>query len=613
MSMTGSAGREQAVPSQRVQQCRAVPAPARTGQQASAVSAPVSRLHTVRDCTVVTAAAVAFLLAGAYFLDPSRLHISANHSSLNDQVGYISVARNLAEAGSLRSNVIYPATLSQNKSRNYLYMPGYYVVLAASYVLFGFGVYQSLLPNLSAFVCSAVLAFLLASKLYGRGAGFVAALLFMTLPANVMFSLTAMSELVVAASALAAVAALVFVPQRWRPYGGALLLSMAFMFRETAIFLVMPLVALVVRPCGVWRLRPAMLLAGCTLLGVIAVSQLDICAGRPRLNALEYDDAFTGAKYTDATISPLPPTLSQLRGAIEYNVRRNWSRLIAVTRSLSQLEGLAFDAILVLTLATLAYGGMVRTRDLFPLATGLMTLAALLAVLLIYTPDGYRGLRVLLFTYPLLAVCSAGLVTQVDPARWFPRYKLAIRSAEVALLGLWLWVGLTSVAAVGRTFPASDAEDDATRAFMSSVQHDDRRMLVGPFEVSLPYAFDHHPLQWAFVPMNGQTLDLLSKQYDIGTLLLPLPRGVGVTVLRFGNTSGPGIPEFVGVDPEFAQTNPVGWLWLTRFVGHVGNRENRRLRLGDNELRLEDLKRVGLRFDRLLKYGRQPYAVFKRP
>ena len=56
---------------------------------------------TFRDVAFVAIAAAAMLVATGAFLDLSRLHV---YGILNDQAGYVTVGRDLAETGALSGN-----------------------------------------------------------------------------------------------------------------------------------------------------------------------------------------------------------------------------------------------------------------------------------------------------------------------------------------------------------------------------------------------------------------------------------------------------------------------------------------------------------------------------
>lgn len=165
------------------------------------------------------------LLIAQQFLWTGSLHTTALRNSLNDQPGYITAARNLYEHGRLESSVYYPAQILHYKDHNIHYMPGSYYVRAAFYYLFGYSLFVSVLPNIISFIGSAILIFLIAESLFGRKVAYCTSILFMTFPPIVLYSFTAMMELLFMFAVLLAFYAMLKLPQKIR-YGVAPLLFM---------------------------------------------------------------------------------------------------------------------------------------------------------------------------------------------------------------------------------------------------------------------------------------------------------------------------------------------------------------------------------------------------
>jgi hypothetical protein len=486
------------------------------------------------------------------FTDTSRLHISAE----NDQVDYISVARNLVDSGTLSSNIIYPSTLTQSATRNYLYMPGHFFALAASYRLLGFGPLQSLLPSILSFVLAAVLIFLVGYRLYDRRTGLLAAFLFSILPANLYLALTAMCELTLVAACLVAFTGFVFTPSRWRPCAAPFLLAVPFVFRETAALLVIPMVTMVLFEGGKWQAGRALVLSLASVAVLTAVFQLDFVAGRPELNSLQYGR--TMAMYQDATVPPHPASGRDLLQLVPGRLTVNARRFVALVMSgASGMERLSMIAIVIATGIVIVYGVARWREDPLPLGVGALVLAVFAAVLSLYDIDIFRGLRVLLFTYPLLALCLARSYWQHVPLA-APKDSMANVGIQFALAMVLVVICFKATVTQWRQFARYDAEDDAATAFMNAIGHDDQRMLVAPFELALEYVSQHHPVKWSFIPANAVTLELLRKEFVIGTFILSVP------------------------DP-------------------------------DSSLTAADLERTGLRLEQEVVYAGRHYLIFKQP
>jgi hypothetical protein len=100
-----------------------------------------------------------------------------------------------------------------------------------------------------------------------------------------------------------------------------------------------------------------------------------------------------------------------------------------------------------------------------------------------------------------------------------------------------------------------DRLDNRRTAWLEQLGHDDSMMLVAPPHF-LDYVLKHHPVQWAFVPANDETLALLAASYPIGTLLLSageLDRSLSSAALAQ-----------VGLEPIRRVNFGQEWYWLFR-------------------------------------------------
>jgi hypothetical protein len=474
-------------------------------------------------------------------LDLSRLHVSA----MNDQIVYVSVARNFAERGVLASNIIYPATLWQQTPKNFFYMPGHMLSLAASYWALGFGNFSSLLPSLASFVTAVACLAWIAARRYGWFTSLAAGALLTAVPGVLFFAFTAMAESTFLGASLLALAAFCGLRPALRPWLGPLLLAVPFLFRETGALLVLPMMGLIAepRPPGSaaapdppsppsppspggarrWAEAGLCLLLAVAFLAAVYVSPL--AAGRPsllRANLLGRTDQYV---YYDAAAqaSLAAAGAADIQHAILANAAAN-------LRAFPE-EAFGGDArlhwVIALLGIVLCLGVGLATRDGLLVGGGAMTLAAAALVVCLYNAAADRGLRQLLFTAPLgcLAAARAAdllrrrLAGRGRPLRW------AGWAVPVAVLAALLWNGWGQSIAAHRFLSSMDSWGDANvQALERSVKPDDRLALVGPWEYTLEYAFTHHPIRWSFLPQNHFTLALISRAAPIGTALLPLPR-----------------------------------------------------------------------------------------
>jgi hypothetical protein len=89
-----------------------------------------------------------------------------------------------------------------------------------------------------------------------------------------------------------------------------------------------------------------------------------------------------------------------------------------------------------------------------------------------------------------------------------------------------------------------DAVDEMDRRVIEELAHDDSRVLVAPWWMSMSYVLAHHPVRFSFVPSNDRSFGLLSARYPIGTLILSertlgtqiSPEAVRAAGLRFSRS-----------------------------------------------------------------------------
>ena len=120
------------------------------------------------DLCLVALCALVMLGIAAASVDLSRLHINLLSSRFNDQAGYVTMARSLAETGRLRPHLLYTAALwlRPDIAQHHLYLPGHYVALALSFLVFGpTRAFAALAPNLVGYVVTALCAYLIARRL----------------------------------------------------------------------------------------------------------------------------------------------------------------------------------------------------------------------------------------------------------------------------------------------------------------------------------------------------------------------------------------------------------------------------------------------------------------
>ena len=457
----------------------------------------------------------------------------------NDAVGYATAAKSLAETGKLTSHIIYPSTLSQNAPKSTLYMPGLYFALAAVYKVFHFGTSQSLLVPRAAYLIAAICTYLLGQKAFDRLTGIVAAGLFLIYPPNLYFSAAVMTELPLAAAAVAALCIFIHLPRRWMHFIGPALLILPFLFRETGAFMALPMgLILLFQPKGdgtTFRsnvARASIFLAlSIVVLGAVYFSPLS--AGRPSLLKLDIFIQERGAEriYRDTlAFDKLQPTGAE------------WARTLG-TRSIANIKKLAwrcatqqrdfvvialFPLIAAIPLG-LAWGWI--KRDPLALGAALLVLLTLGFVCMFYIVQHDRPLRVALFAFPLVALLEARLALALVAAGR-SRVPVTFRPWLLGIIvsGIAAWVGAMSFKGFS-SMTANDVADEMGSRFITFLNVPEleiqgketmpvaTHLLVAPHLLGVPYLIHHPWITYSFVPANRQTLNQLCAKYPVNTLI----------------------------------------------------------------------------------------------
>ena len=480
------------------------------------------RFGKLIDVLVVSLMATAMLLICSRIIDASRIHVSGLDGTLNDQVGYIAMGREYADTGRLDNQLVLPSTLWQRTSKNYQYMPAHYLALAASYKLLGFGVLQSLLPNLISFVLATVGVFLSGAKIYGRRVGFIASFFFIIFPANVIYAFTAMSEMTRVAATILAFAVFVYLSDRWRLILGPFLPVVPFLFRETGALLIIPFGLVVVATKGAKSLAKTFMFLLATSLVLFFSYQSDLSAGRLNfVNAFVFDPRFETI-YTDAVaqqavasktitdwIARLPPkVLSDGSNIID--------QIVVDQPGGVHFEVFSFTVPLVIMIAAAAIGFF--NRDKFLIGASLLEGAALLMLLTLFIPVLSGYVRWLLFTFAFGAIVGASLYDRYVLSKRLPQITTSWRVIQLGLPALLLGASLYGIYRTAYRVSASDALDDGFTACVDKLGQMDNRMVVLPYYMG-DYVYHHYPIRASLLPANAPTLSLLRASYDVGTVI----------------------------------------------------------------------------------------------
>lgn len=434
---------------------------------------------------------------------------------MNDQIGYINAARYLEAFGKLEGLTIYPSTLLQETPKNYFYMPGMYVALAAGFRVLGYSATSAFIPGLLSYLLALPLTYLLGARVYGRSAGYLASVLVALFPVNVIFAFSAMGEMPLLALTTLSLTVFVFVPARHQVWAGPLLLLPPMLFRETGAVAGAVMFALLLLDREIPRKaaigRAGLFAVGCAIV-VLGVLFSPLAAGRPNLTLNNLTD--DGPRvYSDAfAIQDVDRSLSNVANLIQKKFLQNLGILFRQRPDPYERLALWF---LLAAIPIAGISGAVR-RDRF--AIGVAAAVAMLTAVLfaLYTVWLYRSVRNLLLLQPACAVVFSGILLRELRHR-------TIRSATVAVvLVASLTFLLTAASAAYAEQNTLIVADERHLSFLRTVGHDPRKVLMTPVRMTNRYLIDAFPARWSFIPANAETLRLVQERYDVGTIVYPI-------------------------------------------------------------------------------------------
>jgi len=478
--------------------------------------------HELAVGSLFSASFAVLVLFSVYrVFDPTDYHINGLDDILNDQAGYISAAHGLADFGAFKESTLSPVYADNPDFR--WYMPGMYFALALSYKLFGFGVWQSLVPSIIGYVVSVVGTFLLGYRYYGLNKGLLAAFLLAIYPLNTTWAFTAMAESSFSAVSVAALVVIAYCPAAIRPVGMPLLLVFPFLFRETAAALLLPAAYMVARD-GSHRYPIKAALAAVATIPIFYLIYSTWFIDNGSVEGTMVWMSTNTFNYIDATQTYVALSAVDVLPSLLSNLERNWNNVVFRIIAPHPLgpQSIGVITAFALVLSSLVYGLYRVRRDLLPLTAGLAGLSVFAALFLLYDVEGYKIIRHTLFVTPLLIV---SVVDALYPSRliaFIRRKHYSVYGFGAAILmAIALCLGSWSVAkTTGADVVAPDADARLYTELLESLEHDDQTLLVAPWAISLDYVVRHHPVRWSFVPANDFSLNKLASRYDIGTLVI---------------------------------------------------------------------------------------------
>ena len=478
----------------------------------------IAKNTTSRGFVLGSMVVIALVVMGCC-IDWDRLPIDGLNRTLNDQVGYISVARHWLDQGKLDSSIIYPSVLQQTFGRNSLYMPGYYAELALTFRMLGYSAMTARLPAIASFLLACGLVYWIARRLFGQKIAIYSLALFAFFPLNLVFALTAMPEMSLVLAVLAAFSLFLLARERFRWWVGPLALTLPILFRETGAALGAVMFAMLFFSTAKGSKRKAILSGLLMCVVLVAMIASPAGAGRPSLwKANILAQGKFEAVYSDAfALQQLPSSGPDWMAAFGHKFISNLYSLIAWRAFAGPLEVLS--VLFLLTGIPLGIWMWRRKRDAFSLGVALAVSLLLVADLCVYAVWNHRGIHALLFMEPFVAMLWGVTITY-----WTRNRGPVVQSLLVSMCFV---VGVGTAMFVWQTQNDTTLRTKEDTAFLESVIGDNRQMLVSPFSLSLDYVNEHYPQRWAFVPANCPTMQLLTAKECIGTLIVPAQPGPG--------------------------------------------------------------------------------------
>lgn len=451
---------------------------------------------------------VCITLVVGWIVDPTRLH---EWMLLSDQGMYITAARSYLDTGKLEFTCQTVALETEGK-RQFYYMPGYALILATSYAIFGYGVLQTLLPTALLFMLSCMLCFHLGARLYSSFAGWVALFLFSCFPFLHHFSFAAMSEVPIIASVLLALTVFLQMSPRWQVLLGWALCGMVVLFRETSAVVIFPMSALLwqsTAPSHRWRSLLLFFVSSMLVMGAIYLSPIGTSRESLFYNLIVYEnDPVLSAAHELGTQQQ--PRRDVLLSKLVSRAGRQMVQLFRELRpDLRNLEWLFF-----LVAIPLGLWFFIRSRDYFMLSIVVSLLLTLAAIVSIYVL-GHIGKRHFLQLLPLVCIIYGQTAALLVPERWK-------KQAMGILMLLVVPASLFMVYRDWQSYHRADAYNDQMLRELQDLRHDDTTPMMAPFQASVSYAVAHYPVKVWALPYSLEELQDILKRHPVKTLLLPL-------------------------------------------------------------------------------------------
>lgn len=478
-------------------------------------SAKKIHLHII----VIMILSISVLWFGSKYLWTGNLNTTALGHTMNDQVGYVTASRNLAEAGELEGSLYYPALIKYYKSHNLLYMPGNYYIRTLFFYIFGYSIFTAFLPNLLAFIGSVILLFLIANQIYNMKTAYFASILFSLFTPFVLYSFSAMIEIIFVFACLLSFYFFIKLPKKAKITFGGLTILFPFLIRESAVLMLPGYAIMILFENDEKRYLKAFLFLGISVVLILLAKSISFISDIPPHFYLSLVNI--RSLYTDAyALGNTHLVLTDIINIALNNIYQNIIvfKAILATWPLYSLDFTFFLSMLSLSLACVIV--TIKNREInksfayFSIITALAVLSLIFSVQMYFV--SYKGLRQLLFVVPfLLSVISNAIISS-------KMRKKVIFIALAMIFIVWSSLFYFSLKKFNKDFIMANAYDKKCNEFLDSIGVLNTKFFVAPHDISLDYVNLHYPIKWSFIPDNEETLKLLTDNYQVDMLIIPL-------------------------------------------------------------------------------------------
>jgi len=458
------------------------------------------------------------LVIASLFFDPCHFHIYGLDGRLNDTSEYVGTARWIAENGTFRHQTVI-ASYAYNPSFRY-YMPGYYVLMAISFRLFGYGAWQSVLPSAGGYVLTVILICLLTRRLVSSKAGLLVSAAYALFPAHLVFSMTAMMESTFIGASILSIYLSSTVPIRWLSVMTPLFVAIPFMVRETGFLMVVfPVLRLSV--AGVWRYRWAIVSA----LGTSIIFLRGLYSWWYRFNGIDINAnawlATGGFNYDDAMVTISGGTsYAEYATLIFIRIQSNLTEFAKTLTSPHILFPFYYIVFFSLLFCAIAVSkSRWKLGCSIPAATVTAVSLTSLATLAFYTMSGYTGMRMLIHLVPMLFVSGALALSRLTSIAKGRHLALAAMASAVAMI--YLLLSLQKVYAISVEVLRNDTQAKEEIKMLKKINlPSGDGLLLSPVYLGLAYVVESYPRRWSFIPANQGTLELLERNFGVDAIVI---------------------------------------------------------------------------------------------